>query len=149
MKSKLSHIPHNQYHSRVHTKGLLIELKQYFALLSIFLQSAVMSLFVGGKLEFLENFNIFVILSYELPNRILILGKSEDFFFTFFFFFWKVLDDFLSQVHLRGSNVHSKFYNMFLTNEKHKTQSKQIWVVMKNQSNDLSATVLCCIGITS
>ena len=46
-----------------------------------------MSLFVGEKLEFLENFNIFVILVYELPNRILILGKSDDFFFPFFFFF--------------------------------------------------------------
>jgi hypothetical protein len=43
-----------------------------------------LSLFVGEKLEFLENFNIFVILAYELPNRILMLGKSEDFFFTFF-----------------------------------------------------------------
>jgi hypothetical protein len=39
---------------------------------------------VWEKLECLENFNIFVILVYESPNRILILGKSEDFFFTSF-----------------------------------------------------------------
>ena len=55
-----------------------------------------MSLFVGGKLEFLENFNIFVILSYELPNRILILGKSEDFFLLSSFFsekFWMISYD--------------------------------------------------------
>ena len=39
--------------------------------------------FCGEKLEFLENFNIFVIFAYELPNRILILEKSEDFFLSF------------------------------------------------------------------
>ena len=55
-----------------------------------------MSLFVGEKLEFLENFNIFVILAYELPNRILISGKSEDFFYFFLFFsenFWMISYD--------------------------------------------------------
>jgi hypothetical protein len=77
----------------------------------------------GEKLEFFKKFNIFEKLAYELSKRILILKKSDDFFFGFFFFFWKVLDDSLWQVHLRGSNIHFKFYYMFITNEKHhKTQ---------------------------
>ena len=46
-----------------------------------------MSLFVGEKLEFLENSNIFVIFAYELPNRILIVGECEDFFYFFLSFF--------------------------------------------------------------
>ena len=40
-----------------------------------------LSLFVGKKLEFLKDFNFFVILAYELHNRILILEKSGDFYF--------------------------------------------------------------------
>ena len=46
-----------------------------------------MSLFVGEKLEFLENSNIFVIFAYELPNRILVVGECEDFFYFFLSFF--------------------------------------------------------------
>jgi hypothetical protein len=44
-------------------------------------------------LEFFKNFNIFGKLAYELPNRILILKKSDDFLLDFFLFFRKVLDD--------------------------------------------------------
>jgi hypothetical protein len=46
----------------------------------------ILSLFVGKKLEFSKKFNIFVILAYELHNRILILEKFDDFFSTFWFF---------------------------------------------------------------
>ena len=82
----------------------------------------ILSLFVGKKLEFSKNFNIFVILAYELHNRILILEKFDDLFF--YFFFGKVLDDSQRQVHLKRSNIYSMFYYMFLTHEKHhKTQT--------------------------
>ena len=40
----------------------------------------ILSLFVGKKLEFSKKFNVFVILGYELHNRILILEKFDDFF---------------------------------------------------------------------
>ena len=53
----------------------------------------ILSLFVGKKLEFSKNFNIFVILAYELHNEILILEKFDDFFFSFFLFlhtFWMI-----------------------------------------------------------
>jgi hypothetical protein len=40
-------------------------------------------------LEFFKNFNIFVILAYELHNGILILEKFDDFFFDFLNFFEK------------------------------------------------------------
>ena len=40
-----------------------------------------LSLFVGKKLEFSKKFNFFVILAYELHNKILILEKFDDFFF--------------------------------------------------------------------
>ena len=56
----------------------------------------ILSLFVGKKLEFSKNFNIFVILAYELHNRILILEKFDDFFFDFLFFFekfWMIPND--------------------------------------------------------
>ena len=46
-----------------------------------------LSLFVRKKLEFSKNFNIFVILAYELHNRILILDKFDDFFFDFLIYF--------------------------------------------------------------
>ena len=36
--------------------------------------------FEGKKLEFSKNFNSFVILAYELHNRILVLEKFDDFF---------------------------------------------------------------------
>ena len=50
----------------------------------------ILSLFVGKKLEFSKKFNVFVILGYELHNRILILEKFDDsFFFTFLSFFEK------------------------------------------------------------
>ena len=58
------------------------------------------------------------------------------------FFFFKILDDSLWQVHLRGSNIHSKVYYMFITNEKHhKTQflanlscnEKSIWLPLPNK----------------
>ena len=49
----------------------------------------ILSLFVGKKLEFSKNFNIFVILAHELHNRILILEKFDDFFFSTFIFFFK------------------------------------------------------------
>ena len=58
MKSKLSHIPHNQYYPRVHTKKA-IELA--IAVLSNFLQSAVLSKILAKNwnfsknLDFLEN----------------------------------------------------------------------------------------------
>ena len=48
-----------------------------------------MSLLVG----ILVIFNIFLILAYELPKRILILKKSYEFIFCLFSFFGKVLDD--------------------------------------------------------
>ena len=41
----------------------------------------ILSFFIGKELEFSKNFNIFVILAYELHNRILILEKSDDFYF--------------------------------------------------------------------
>ena len=53
----------------------------------------ILSLFVGKKLEFSKNFNFFVILAYELHNKILILEKFDDFFFYFFSVFANVLDD--------------------------------------------------------
>jgi hypothetical protein len=37
---------------------------------------------------FVKTFNILGILAYELPNRILILKKSDDFFFLDFFLFF-------------------------------------------------------------
>ena len=52
-----------------------------------------LSLFVRKKLEFSKNFNFFVILAYELHNKILILEKFDTFFFNFFSVFAKVLDD--------------------------------------------------------
>ena len=70
-------------------------------------------------MEFSKNFNIFVILAYELHNRILILEKFDDFFSTFFIYFWRVSDDSQWQVHLRRSNIYSKFCYMFLTHKKH------------------------------
>ena len=51
-----------------------------------------LSLFVGKKLEFSKNFNFFVILAYELHNKILILENFDNFFFDFFSAFAKVLD---------------------------------------------------------
>ena len=51
------------------------------------IQISTLSLFEGKKLEFFKIFNIFVILAYELHNKILILEKFEDFFFYFFIFF--------------------------------------------------------------
>jgi hypothetical protein len=45
--------------------------------------------FFGKKLEFFKIFNIFGILAYELPNRILILKKSDDLFFGLFSLFLK------------------------------------------------------------
>ena len=56
----------------------------------------ILSLFVGKKLEFSKKFNIFVILAYELHNRILILEKFDDFFFDFLIFFeefWMIPND--------------------------------------------------------
>jgi hypothetical protein len=41
------------------------------------------------KWELFKKFNIFGILTYELPNRILILKKSVDFFLDFFSLFLK------------------------------------------------------------
>ena len=78
-----------------------------------------MSLFVKKKFKFFKIFKFFVILAYELPNRILILKKSEDFFLDFFLFFWRFLDDSQCQVHLRRSNMYSKFSYMFLILKKH------------------------------
>ena len=40
-----------------------------------------LSLLVGKKLEFSKKFNFFVILAYELHNKILILENFDDFFF--------------------------------------------------------------------
>jgi len=71
------------------------------------IEIVILSFFVGKKLEFSKNFNIFVILAYELHNRILILEKFDDLFF--YFFFGKVLDDSQRQVHLKRSNIYSKF----------------------------------------
>ena len=48
-----------------------------------------LSLFVRKKLKFSKNFNFFVILAYELHNKILILEKFDDFFFQLFFGFCK------------------------------------------------------------
>ena len=44
----------------------------------------ILSFFMGKKLEFSKFFNIFVILAYELHNKILILEKFDDFFFQLF-----------------------------------------------------------------
>ena len=49
-----------------------------------------LSLFVGKKLEFSKKFNFFVILAYELHNKILILENFDDFFFLLFFCFCKI-----------------------------------------------------------
>ena len=49
----------------------------------------ILSLFVGKKLEFSKDFNVFVTLAYELRNKILILEKFDDFFFYFFIFILK------------------------------------------------------------
>ena len=49
------------------------------------LKIIILSLFVNKKLEFSKFFNIFVILTYEFLNRILILEKFDDFFFGLFF----------------------------------------------------------------
>ena len=43
-----------------------------------------LSFLVGKKLEFSKIFNIFVVLAYELHNKILILEKFDDFFFQLF-----------------------------------------------------------------
>jgi hypothetical protein len=43
-----------------------------------------LSFFVGEKLEFSKKFNFFVILGYELHDKILILENFDDFFFYFF-----------------------------------------------------------------
>ena len=51
------------------------------------IQISTLSLFEGKKLEFFKIFNIFVILAYELHNRILILEKFDDFFFDFLIYF--------------------------------------------------------------
>ena len=51
------------------------------------IEITILSLFVGKKLEFSKLFNIFVILAYELHNRILILEKVDDFFFDFLIYF--------------------------------------------------------------
>ena len=40
-----------------------------------------LSFIVGKKLEFSKKMNFFVILAYELRNKILILEKFDDFFF--------------------------------------------------------------------
>ena len=49
----------------------------------------ILSLFVGKKLEFSKNFKIFVVLAYELHNKILILEKFDNFFFWILITFWK------------------------------------------------------------
>ena len=48
------------------------------------IEIVILSFFVGKKLEFSKFFNIFVILAYELHNKILILEKFDDFFFQLF-----------------------------------------------------------------
>jgi hypothetical protein len=57
----------------------------------------ISSLFVGKKLEFSKIFNIFVILAYELHNRIGILEEFDDFFFFDFLKkfenFWMISND--------------------------------------------------------
>ena len=53
----------------------------------------ILSLFVGKKLEFSKNFNIFVILAYELHNKILILEKFDNFFFQLLNFFLEIFDN--------------------------------------------------------
>ena len=55
-----------------------------------------LSFFVDEKLEFSKKFNFFVILGYELHDKILILENFDDFFFTFFLFlqkFWMIPND--------------------------------------------------------
>ena len=53
-----------------------------------------LSLFVGKKLEFSKFLNFFVILAFELHNKIFILEKFDDFFFDFFSVFANILDDY-------------------------------------------------------
>ena len=55
-------------------------------------KSAVLSIFVGKKLDFFKKFNFFVILAYKLHNKILILEKFDDFFKKFFSVVANVLD---------------------------------------------------------
>ena len=45
---------------------------------------------ITKKLKILKNLNFFGKLAYELPNKILILKKSDDFFFGLFSLFLKV-----------------------------------------------------------
>ena len=69
-----------------------MDLKKYSHLLIAVDSKLEISCFLkkfGKKLEFFKKINIFGILTYELPNRILILKKSDDFFFGFFYLFLK------------------------------------------------------------
>ena len=55
------------------------------------IEITILSFFVGKKLEFSKIFNIFVVLAYELHNKILILEKFDDFFFQLFKTFFQIL----------------------------------------------------------
>ena len=70
-------------------------------------------------LEYFEKNYIFVILAYELPNRFFFSKKSDNFFFWILTIFWTLVHDSQWQVHLRRSNIYSKFCYMFLTHKKH------------------------------
>jgi hypothetical protein len=79
---------------RLISQNLLLKIvsKKYGLMLRVVenkIEIIILSLFVGKKLEFSKNVNIFVILAYELHNRILILEQFDDFFFRLFKFFLK------------------------------------------------------------
>ena len=65
-------------------------------------------------LEYFQKKIIFVILAYELPNRIFFLKKSDTFFFWILINFWKVVHDSQWQVHLSWSNINSKVFYVVL-----------------------------------
>ena len=79
----MTHIPKSSAKNSFKKYGLMLRAVENK------IEIIILSLFVGKKLEFSKKFNIFVILAYELHNRILILEKFDDFFFTFFIFFSK------------------------------------------------------------
>ena len=85
-------------------------------------------------MEFSKFFNIFAILAYELHNKILILEKFDNFFFsTFKKKNLENVDNSQWQVHLRRSNIYSMFCYMFLTHKKHqKTQFLSDFVIFRN-----------------
>ena len=71
----------NQYNSSIHTKKYCW---MSYSSASLYLAIFCNQLFCQKKLELFKKFNIFGKLEYELPKRIFILKKSDEFFLDFF-----------------------------------------------------------------